>query len=126
MAPDFLVDMLGEGGAELTMRALVAILILLLTWVISRLDVYLMRRLLKAIDRAADLMRGTDIPIDEQLEKALDPPLRFLTAVLGVWLAVLALDIATVNKFAYQVANTLIAATIFGSCIVCSMSSFSI
>jgi MscS family membrane protein len=113
MALGFLTNIFGEDGAQLVARLLFALLILILTWAVSKSNRFILRRALKAIDRAVDLMRGKDIPLGEQLEQALAPPLRFFITVLGGWIALLALDIQIIRNIASPVVHTLVAVAIF-------------
>lgn len=107
---DSLPDFLGQLG----LRILPALLILLLTWLVSRLDSFFLRHLFRAIDRAVDFMRKVDGPLDQQLEQAFTHPLQLLIVTVGSWLAILALELPEIfHWFIYPLANSFITVSIF-------------
>ncbi len=108
MLHDALIYLLGEDGADVLARVLVAVLILLLTW--------LLRRLVGTLARYAThhVTRWTQSEWDDQIAEALMPPLRLLILIVGVEIAALAL--ALPYPFAHWLRvtlNTLVAYGIF-------------
>lgn len=107
-APQFLVDLIGLDRAEHVTRIVLFAVMLLLTWlvlkVVARLLVLLLLKLAKR-------SRST---LDDRLVESLEPPLRFLIAVIGCWAAFIMLDLPQrTTQLLGNIAATLIAIGIF-------------
>ncbi len=90
----YLDDAFSGDVNELLKRLLVVVLILLVTWLIRRVFINWI------LPRIGDLMvRRTRTTYDEELLRIFQPPLRNLISLLGLWAALIALDMPTrVNK----------------------------
>ncbi|NDJ84692.1 MAG: mechanosensitive ion channel family protein [Chloroflexi bacterium] len=108
IAPDFLIDLLGERDADNSLRLFVAVLILLVTLLSVRL---VLRLLLKLIHRVTS---RTTMTLDEEIIDALVPPIRFLATIIGLWVALLVLNLSDqVTDIVDQFGASLVAVAIF-------------
>ncbi len=106
--PEFLVDLVGQDSAETITQLTIAALIIVLT-------VLLVGRIAAIIIRfATRLTKRTSTQLDDQLINGIEPPLRFLVAVIGIWVALTTLDMRDeINRVVHTIATTLIAVAIF-------------
>ncbi len=84
---DRLRDWLKGDTAAVVAQVLMILLVLLLTWLARRTAEHLIARLNRI------LTRRTRTTLDEKLILVLQPPLRFLITVLGLWIALLLLNL---------------------------------
>lgn len=108
--PQFLIDWFGAETAETLSRLVIvavilAFTLLMLRWVI----VWAIRRLLHFTGR-------TRTTLDERLLGAIDPPLRLIIGVLGVWWTLDILELTEkLNRLPDRVITSLIAVAIFAA-----------
>lgn len=108
MVRDLFEDIFGKDGADIAQRILLAVLILVLTWLVRRLIGSVVPRIVR---RVTTWTRST---WDDRLVRALLPPVRFLVLVMGAGLAVLVLELPTeANTMARTIINALVAYTLF-------------
>ncbi|MBN1564596.1 MAG: mechanosensitive ion channel family protein [Anaerolineae bacterium] len=108
MLHEFLEDQLGQDAANIIAKLLIVVVILLLTWIARGLITLLVSRVVPHITKR------THLKWDDEIVKALQPPVRFLVGVAGLWLAMLALDLPGRIENAFgQVGNALFAFGIF-------------
>ncbi len=108
MLNDYLEDIFGQAGAEVATRVIVALLILLLTWLVRRLIGGIVPRLVRR------LTTWTKTHWDERIATALLPPLRFLIAVWGTGIALLLLELPReIDTLLIAILNALVAYGIF-------------
>ncbi len=105
---EFFQDLFGEDGTRIAERIIVALVILLVTWIIRRLLKTLTPRLVKRVTQ------WTRTNWDDQIINALLPPLRLLVLLWGLGLAIVALELPDdITRIAQQVLGTLVAFGIF-------------
>lgn len=106
--PDFLIDLVGKQSAETITKLVLAFLVLLLTFIITR-------RLLKLLlSNLLRVTKRTNTNYDERLVRAIDPPLRLLLTVVGVWVALVILELSpNTIEIIEQTASSLVAVSIF-------------
>ena len=83
----FLEDNLGQDGADLVVRLLVIALVLLLTWLARAVITAIVPRVVRR------LSSWTRTTWDEAIVKALQPPARFLVGLVGLWVALIVLQL---------------------------------
>jgi MscS family membrane protein len=103
MLNDFLDDHLSKDAANLVTRLLFVVAILLLTWLLRQIISAIVPRLIRRITRR------TETALDNQIIKALQPPISFLVSVGGLWVAVIALELPNVIEHAISVVLTSLA-----------------
>ncbi|MBN1287878.1 MAG: mechanosensitive ion channel [Anaerolineae bacterium] len=109
-----MIDSFNNLLVQLGLRILPALLILLLTWLVGRLDTHILRLLLRLIDRGVDFVRKTDVDLDRQLETAFARPLQLLIVTMGAWLALLALDLPEIfRKIINPAGSSFVLASVF-------------
>jgi MscS family membrane protein len=86
MLADFIRDHLGDAAVDLLARLALVAVILLLTWLLRQLLTAVVPRAVRRVTRRWNL------GWDERLIHALQPPVRFVVTVLGLWAALLALE----------------------------------
>ncbi len=108
MAPDFLVDLVGNDTAEFLTKLTLALLVIILT------RLFVMRIATFIIRLALRLTQRTSIAIDDKIIQAIEPPLRFLLYSVGIWVALIIMDFSDkVNQLFQQIATSFIAISIF-------------
>ena len=108
MLADFLHEHLGNDAANLVIRMLIVVVILLVTWLIRQFVGAIMPRLVRR------LHRWTRSNWDERIVDALLPPARFFVTVVGLWSATIALELP--NRLYSSLAtliNSLVALLLF-------------
>lgn len=85
---DFLVDTFGEEAADWIAKAAVVAGVLLVTWLVRLTLKLILPRLVRRLDRR------DESTLDNRLVEALLPPLRFLVGVVGLWVALLTLELS--------------------------------
>lgn len=109
MAPDWLIDLIGnEALADVIARYTLSFLIILFTFFVLRsVASYVLRR-------ALNFTKRTRFDIDEALLEAINPALRNILLLIGVWLALTVLDFnEDVANFITSAVVTLIAVALF-------------
>lgn len=110
MLDEFLTGQLNMSAdaAALTNKIVAFLLILIATWLVRRVVSVLLPRLI------GPLTRRTGTHFDDRLVIALTPPLRLFVTVLGISMALLALELPTrVNTAVGSVVNSFIAFAVF-------------
>ncbi len=107
MLADFIRDHLGDDAADLIARLALIAVILLLTWLLRELFTAVVPRGVRRVTRRWNL------GWDERLIAALQPPVRFTVTVIGLWAALLALELpADVRTALARLMNSLLIAGI--------------
>lgn len=83
----YLEDTLGKDGADLVVRLLVIVLVLLLTWLARTIITAIVPRVVRR------LSSWTKTTWDEAIVKAVQPPARFLVGLVGLWVALIVLQL---------------------------------
>lgn len=86
MLADFIRDHLGDVAVDLLARLALVAVILLLTWLLRQLLTAVVPRAVRRVTRRWNL------GWDERLIHALQPPVRFVVTVIGLWAALLVLE----------------------------------
>ncbi len=108
MLAEFIRDHLGDDAANLIARLALIAVILLLTWLLRELFTAVVPRGVRRVTRRWNL------GWDERLIAALQPPVRFTVTVIGLWAAVLALELpADLRIPLARLMNSLLIAGIF-------------
>lgn len=108
MAPEFLNDLVGDNTAEWLTKLALAVLVVVAT------RLFVMRIATFIIKQALHLTQRTTTDADERVIQAIEPPLRFLLYVVGLWIAIIVMDFSTrITHLTAQVATSLIAVAIF-------------
>ena len=89
MLAEFIRDNLGEGAANLIARLALIAVILLITWLVRQIITAVVPRAVRRVTRRWNL------GWDERLIVALQPPVRFVVTIVGLWAALLALELPT-------------------------------
>ena len=87
MAPEWFIDFIGdERAADIIARYLLSFIIILFTFYVLRgAATYILRRILRLTHRTASNW-------DEAVVDAINPPLRLILVLVGIWLALAVLD----------------------------------
>jgi MscS family membrane protein len=104
MLVDFLKDHLGEDAADVVIKLLVVIAVLLLTWLIRQFVSAIFPALIRRITGR------TATSLDNQIIDALLPPVRFIVSVAGLWVAVIALELPAPVRRPFGIVLTSLAA----------------
>ncbi len=108
MLAEFIRDHLGDEAADLIARLALIAVILLLTWLLRELFTAVVPRGVRRVTRRWNL------GWDERLIAALQPPVRFTVTVIGLWTALLALELpADLYTPLARLMNSLLIAGIF-------------
>ncbi|MCZ2099753.1 MAG: mechanosensitive ion channel family protein [Anaerolineae bacterium] len=104
----FITDTIGEDAAETLGKLLLIALILAITWLVRKtLDSMLPKLLDKLVARTRNRL-------DDRLFRILLPPLRFAAGVIGIWLAILVLDLPSgVRDIIGRLMSSLLAIALF-------------
>ncbi|MGQ9850587.1 MAG: mechanosensitive ion channel family protein [Aggregatilineaceae bacterium] len=108
MLAEFIRDKLGEGAADLIARLALIAVILLLTWLVRQVITAVIPRAVRRV------MRRWNLGWDERLIVALQPPVRFVVTIIGLWAVLLALELPTdLRTPLVRVMNSLLIAGLF-------------
>lgn len=105
---DFVADSIGPQAAETLEKLLAIVGILLLTWIARKLLGSVLPALIRKI------AARTNNRINDRLYQIFLPPLRFAVSVIGIWLAILVLELpATVRDIVGRLMSSLLAIALF-------------
>ncbi len=108
MLADLLHKHLGDAAANVVIRLLIVVAILLITWLVRQFVGAIVPRVVRR------LRRWTRSTWDERIVDALLPPARFFVTVLGAWSAAIALELPSrVYSTLATLMNSLVALTLF-------------
>ncbi len=108
MLHDYLEDELGKETADIITKLVLVAAILILTWVARRIITIIVSRVVP------HFTRRTQLKWDDDIVQALQPPARFLVGVIGLWIAILVLELPqNLEVTLGHVENALIAFGIF-------------
>lgn len=108
MLAEFMRDKLGEGAADLIARLALIAVILLITWLVRQVITAVIPQAVRRVTRRWNL------GWDERLIVALQPPVRFVVTIIGLWAVLLALELPTdLRTPLVRVMNSLLIAGLF-------------
>jgi MscS family membrane protein len=106
--PQFLTDWLGNAAADLVTKLATIFLILLLTWIVRRIVIALLPRLIHL------LISRVRPELGRQIIEIIQPPLQFLINLFGLRLVLIVLELPDdVNNVIDHIMSSLIAVAIF-------------
>jgi MscS family membrane protein len=105
---DFLEDIFGNEAAEWIGKLLLALLVLIITWIVRKVMLGILPRIVKR------LTKRTQTDIDDRVVSVIESPLHLLINVLGLWVVFMVLGLpAEVDSFIDRLMASLIAVALF-------------